>query len=154
LFVKLGFIETRELLVIRRPPGPIVGGSLPADAAVSALEPEAIVQCLANRESQVAWTEATASLLNTRALKGIHIMLPTGETGWLIYQLAPFELTHVVLKPGASPNMIHALISQLHKQHPLHDTKIENIPRNHSAWEEFQKFGYLEIFSRIEMCKT
>ena len=73
---------------------------------------------------------------------------------WLIYQLAAFEVTHVVLSPGASQEMIRGLIYQLHKQHPMHDTKIENIPREHEAWQEFQKLGYLEVFSRIEMFKA
>ncbi len=154
MFLKLGFEVNRELLVIRRPPKLIGTNLLPKDAVVAALDSEAIARCLKNREAQIAWTEATASLLNTQALNGIHLTLPSGEIGWLIYQLAAFEVTHVVLSPGASQEMIRGLIYQLHKQHPMHDTKIENIPREHEAWQEFQKLGYLEVFSRIEMFKA
>ena len=133
LFLKLGFVEYRELLVIRRSPKPISTNGLPVSATVSALDGHTIAQCLQNRESHLAWTEETASLLNTQALRGIGISLPSGETGWLIYQFSAFELTHVVLNPGASLDMIGALIYQLHKQNPMHDTKIENIPREHRA---------------------
>jgi ribosomal protein S18 acetylase RimI-like enzyme len=151
LFLKLGFIESRELLVIRRAPKPVNTDLLPAQSVVTALDLETIARCLEDRDTQSAWTEETASLLNTQALKGIGIKLPSGEVGWLIYQLAAFELTHIVLKPGTSTDMMSALIYQLHKQHPMHDTKIENIPRDDPAWPLFQKLGYLEVFSRIEM---
>src|SRR5258708_5102480 len=153
LFMKLGFVENRQLLVIRRPPVAVPANSLPMGSVVSELDAQAVAHCLQHRETHLAWTEATASLLNTQALRGISISLPSGETGWLIYQFAAFELTHVVLNPGASLDMISALIRQLHKQHPMHDTKIENLPRDHPAWQEFQKLGYLEVFSRIEMHK-
>ena len=151
MFLKLGFVAQRELLVIRRPPGPIVSSPYPAPATVTPLEPEAIAACLQERETHVAWTEATASLLNTQALKGIGVILASGESGWIIYQLSTFELTHVVLHPAASTEMIAVLINQLHTRHPMHDTKIENIPRDHPAWPQFQQAGYLEVFSRIEM---
>ncbi len=153
LFLKLGFVECRELLVIRRPPRPVTTALLPEGATVSPLESSAIMKCLETRETHIAWTEETASLTNISALKGFCIDLPSGETGWLIYQFSTFELTHIVLSPGASTTMMDALICQLHKQHPMHDTKIENIPREHSAWQVFQKFDYLEVFSRIEMYK-
>jgi hypothetical protein len=35
----------------------------------------------------------------------------------------------------------------------MHDTKIENLPRTHPSWQDFQTLGYLEVFSRIEMYK-
>lgn len=153
LFLKMGFVESRTLLVIRRPPKPLTSDALPTGAAVSTLDAHAITHCLQRRETHIAWTEETMSLLNTQALRGIAVSLPSGENGWLIYQFAPFELTHVVVNPGTSLDMISALICQLHKQHPMHDTKIENLPRDNPGWQEFQKMGYLEVFSRIEMYK-
>jgi ribosomal protein S18 acetylase RimI-like enzyme len=151
LFLKLGFVPQRELLVIRRPPQPVDTHLLPTDAAITILGHTAISTYLNQRETQVAWTEETASLLNTQALKGISVALPSGESGWIVYQLSTFELTHVALNPNASAAMMRALISLLHQQHPMHDTKIENIPRNYPAWPEFQQMGYLEVFSRLEM---
>jgi ribosomal protein S18 acetylase RimI-like enzyme len=151
LFLKLGFVPQRELLVIRRPPKPTDTRSMPIDAAVRQLDLATISTCLQNRGGQVAWTEESASLLNTQALNGIGITLPSGESGWIIYQLSTFELTHIVLNPDASPAMMRALINQLHRQHPLHDTKIENIPCDHPTWSEFQQAGYMQVFSRIEM---
>src|SRR5579859_3944047 len=62
LFMKLGFVETRRLLVIRRPPRPVPANSLPTGAAVSELDVQAVADCLQHRETLIAWTEATASL--------------------------------------------------------------------------------------------
>lgn len=149
LFLKLGFVPQRELLVLRRPPQPII--NQPLSVSVVSLDLAEISACLQSRELQIAWTEATASLLNIQTLKGFSLSLPSGESGWIIYQMSAFELTHVVLNPDASVEMIRALISALHSQHPMHDTKIENLSSDHPAFSEFQRVGYLEVFRRIEM---
>ncbi len=80
--------------------------------------------------------------------------LPSGETGWAIYLVLPFQLAHIVLSPGVSVDMAQALLYEVHKHHPMYDTKVENLPREHPAWPAFQKLGYFEAFGRIEMYLT
>jgi ribosomal protein S18 acetylase RimI-like enzyme len=151
LFEKLGFVEVRQLLVIRRPPSTPSPDLVIHGATITLLTDDEISGCLHQRQEVYAWTEETASLLHTPELRGIHATLPSGEKGWVIYQLLPFQVTHVVLNPNASQKLVQALLYQLHTQHPLHDTKIENMPTNHPAYPIFQDFGYIEVFSRIEM---
>jgi ribosomal protein S18 acetylase RimI-like enzyme len=151
LFNKLGFVDTRELLVIRRPPSPFATDCVPAGTTVKPLPADAIALHLAQRETPIAWTEETSSLLNAGSLRGIQAMLPSGEAGWLVYQYLPLQLTHIVFSPAVSVELARVLIYLLHKQHPLHDTKVENVPDEHASWVAFQSLGYLEIFRRREM---
>jgi len=150
LFSKLGFEETRELLVIRRPPGPLNSELVP-EMTISELTDEEIDHCLDNREPGAAWTEESQSLRNMGNLKGLHVTLATGEEGWVVFSFSPFQLGHFVLAPDKSDDMLYALITAVHSTYPLHDTKIENLPADHRTWPQFQRSGYMEAFRRIEM---
>ncbi|MEP7286352.1 MAG: GNAT family N-acetyltransferase [Chloroflexota bacterium] len=151
LFIKLGFQEVRELLVIRRPPGRLRDTLAPVGAVVTPLVDEDIPSYLLQRDPAVAWTEETESLLHVGKLKGLHAKLPSGESGWAIFQCLPFQLTHFVLSPSASSDLAQALLYAIHTQYPMQDTKIENFPAQHPTWPVYQKLGYLESFRRIEM---
>lgn len=151
LFLKLGFVDVRELLVIRRPPGISVAENAFEGAEITELTSREILTCLSQRKGDIAWTEDTASLLNLSQLTGFSVSMPSGELGWLVYQLTPFQLTHIVINTDASPEMTQTLVFHLHQRHPKHDTKIENLPRDNSAWPVLHRAGYLEVFSRIEM---
>jgi ribosomal protein S18 acetylase RimI-like enzyme len=154
LFVKLGFKPMRELLVIRRPPGaPPANPSLAATPSVPIANYE-IPDYLALREPNAAWTEETSSILQAGNLQGLAIELPSGELGWIVFQRLPFQLTHFVFSPNASVELASALLYKLHELNPLQDTKIENVPIDHSTWEAYQSTGYIEVFRRIEMIKT
>lgn len=154
LFQKLGFRETRNLLIIRRPPGPLdqsLAPPFPHD--VMPISPEALPAYLSERQDQPSWLEETPSLLNAGNLKGLLLCDAQGRQGWVIYQQTPFQLTHVVLHTGQSDDLGNALIYHLHQENPLQDTKIENLPSDSPLWPIFQQFGYIEAFSRIEMVR-
>lgn len=153
LFQKLGFEPVRELMVVRRPPS-IPDDSLNSSGAeVTALENTEIAALLHDYEhtQQVAWTEERASLMNSGNLRGLRAVLPSNESGWLIFQRLPFQLTHFVFSPSCSADLLRALLHAVHKTHHAQDTKIENLPADHIAWRVMQQFGYLEVFRRIEM---
>lgn len=150
LFRKLGFEETRELLVIRRPPGAPDPSFIP-QMHVAELTDAEIAACLQRREDGAAWTEETQSLHNKQSLKGLHVELPGGEAGWIVFHYTPFQLGHFVLASDVSDNMLYALIVAVHNAYPLHDTKIENLAADHPTWPQFQRSGYMEAFRRIEM---
>jgi RimJ/RimL family protein N-acetyltransferase len=151
LFQKLGFEVVRELLVIRRPPGAVPAALAPVDALVTPVHADEIPLLLRGRDPDVAWTEETPSLIHADGLNGLYATLPSGETGWMVFQRLPFQLTHFVINPGASDEMAQTLLYSVHKQHAKQDTKIENLPHNHPTWKAFQKLGYIEVFSRLEM---
>lgn len=153
LFVKLGFQETRELLVIRRPPGqPQLENPLPT-AAITNLTPADITACLAQRTPGASWVDETPSLLHAGSLKGLRLELPSGETGWIVYQNTAFQIAYIVLHaPPADGDVIaRALLFHLHRLHPMQDTKVENLPALDTRWPVFQQMGYVEAFRRIEM---
>ncbi|MGJ3239121.1 MAG: GNAT family N-acetyltransferase [Anaerolineae bacterium] len=150
LFLKLGFEVTRELLVVRRAPGAL-DPSLVPEMSITPIEDEVVFDVLAERDAGAAWTEETVSLRNAGKMTGLHVTLPDGETGWVVFQKSAFQLSHFVLAPDISEAMMRALIASVHHTHPMQDTKIENIPLLHPTWPIFQQFGYMVAFGRIEM---
>ena len=150
LFKKLGFEETRELLVIRRPPGPLKPEQT-RELAFAPIEDDVIWHLLEHREPGAAWTEETASLQAAGNIHGLHVQIPSGEDGWVIYQRKAFQMGHFVFSPDVSDKMIAGLIAAVHQQNPMQDTKIENVPSDHRTWPIFQQFGYVIAFERVEM---
>lgn len=153
LFTRCGFEATRELLVIRRPPGvPPANVEVPP-AEVETLSQSAIATCLAARHPQVSWVEETPSMLNAGNLEGLHIRLATGKSGWVVFRHSIFQLTHIVLDPQAQQDsgLALALLYYLYQQYPMHDTKFENLPHDDPTWPAFLQMGFVESFRRIEM---
>jgi ribosomal protein S18 acetylase RimI-like enzyme len=150
LFLKLGFQETRELYVLRRPPSKLDPARLPESTATN-LEPMQIPTLLSKRKQYAAWTEETSSLLNAGSLEGFSVELPSGENGWIIFQPMAFQISHIVLNPQCSPNLAYTMLYHLHTRYPMQDTKLENMPTDYPLFSTFQKMGYVESFRRIEM---
>jgi len=156
LFLKLGFEQTRELLVIRRPPGQPHADLPVPDSRVTPMEPGEALACLERRPPGASWIEETPSLLKAGKLKGLRVELPAGQGGWMVYQGTLFQLAHFVMQlpDDAIEETAYALLYALHHQHPAQDTKVENIPANEIPWRAFQALGYVEAFRRIEMVLT
>ncbi len=150
LFTKLGFEVTRELLVIRRPPG-AVDPSLVPEMTIEPIEGENVFRLLEKREAGAAWTEQTASLRNAGKMLGLCVTLPDGEEGWIVFQKTAFQLSHFVFAPDISDAMMSALLAAVHTTYNMQDTKVENVPVLHPTWQAYQKFGYVVAFGRIEM---
>jgi ribosomal protein S18 acetylase RimI-like enzyme len=152
LFLKLGFRDVRELLVIRRPPGP------PAVAArsysVEALDYCRAMELLRWRRDIPSWLCETESLVNAGGLAALRVELANGGWGWLVYQQTIFQLSRLVLQVEAGdPHLVAlALLHALHVRHPALDAKSEDLPIDSPYWPALQEMGYLESFRRIEMC--
>jgi ribosomal protein S18 acetylase RimI-like enzyme len=151
LFYKLAFRQVRELLVIRRPPGPPAVDVGPY--AVQMLNYAQAVALLPQRRSTPSWLDEAESLINAGSLAALRVELETGDWGWLVYQQTVFQLARLVLQTGAgdSHRVGLALLHALHTQHPALDTKSENLPVDDPHWPAMQEMGYLESFRRIEM---
>jgi len=151
LFQKLGFREIRELLVLRRPPGPPVDEVGPYTA--QALDHTQAIALLQQRRSVPSWLDETPSLENAGNLTALRVELKAGGRGWLVYQNTVFQLGRLVLQTevGDPHRVAMALIHALHTRHPAQDTKTENLPLTDPHWSALQAMGYLESFRRIEM---
>jgi hypothetical protein len=151
LFLKLGFREVRELLVVRRAPTPLDGQNCSYTAQV--LNYHQAVELLRQRQSTPSWLDETPSLINAGNLHALRVELETGDRGWLVYQHTVFQLGRLVLQTEVGdPHQVGlALFDAVHRRHPVLDTKSENLPADDPHWPAMQSLGYLESFCRIEM---
>lgn len=151
LFLKYGFREIGELLVMRRSPlippiAPIVADAQRMDRT------ESLVLVGHDRGTQ-PWTNQSESLVNAHEVSGLSITLMDGSRGWLVYQREKFLLTRFAIKTevGDPATVAYALLTHLHSQYPRLDTHIENIQVNDPHLLAYYQMGYVESFRRIEM---
>lgn len=151
LFRKLGFRETRRLLVIRRPPAPPTHNA--PNYAVQYLNQEKAISLLSRRQSIPSWLDETSSLLNAGSLAALRVELENGDRGWLVYQKTPLQLGRLVIQTEAGdPHQVGlALTRALYARYPGIDTKSENLPVYDAHWTAMQEAGFIEAFRRIEM---
>lgn len=151
LFLKLGFYEVGELLILRRPPFKQVYEPVVADAR--RLERYEVLDLVGYDRGTQPWTNQSESLSYGADIFGLYLTLPDGSRGWLAYQRQKFTLTHFIYKTeeGDPQKVAYACLSHLHHQYPRLDTHIENIQVNDPHLPAFYKMGYVESFRRIEM---
>lgn len=150
LFKKLGFVDKRILLIIRRPPANVDPALVWEGALVEKID-TGYADYLRQSNADASWVTETASVLNAGSLAGLKVTLPDGENGWIIFQQMTFQLSQFVTNSNPSPVMMQNLLAAVHHAFALQDTKIENIPVDDPTWPVYQKLGYIEVFRRIEM---
>lgn len=151
LFLKMGFRETRELRVLRRPPGP--SKITPPPAEIKTLGYREAIALLDTRISIPSWIDEKESMINAGNLAAFCAFLADGSHGWLVYQNTVFQLGRLIIQTDeGNPEMVgRALLHQLHSAHPVQDTKTENLPVDDPHWPAFKEVGYLEVFDRVEL---
>jgi ribosomal protein S18 acetylase RimI-like enzyme len=151
LFLKLGFYEVGELLILRRSPSKHLMDPVVADAR--RLERYEALDLVGYNRGTQPWTNQSESLSHAQDISGLYLTLPDGSRGWLVYQRQKFMLTHFIYQTevGDPAEMAYAFLSHLHHQYPRLDTHIENIQVNDPHLPGFYKMGYVESFRRIEM---
>lgn len=151
LFLKLGFYEIGELLVLRR--SPAIPPSDPVVADAQRLDRHEALTLVGRDRGAQPWTNQSESLFNAQEVSGLHLTLADGSRGWLVYQRQKFTLTRFIYKTevGDPVKMAYAFLSHLHHQYPRLDTQLENIQINDPHLPAFYQMGYVESFRRIEM---
>jgi len=150
LFLKLGFTETRELLILRRPPSP--PAEIPT-AEVGWLDRAEALALLDARTTPPAWTNETPSLAHLENMAGLLLRLPDGTTGWLVFERQKLILSHFIMltSQGDSVALGRALLAHLYQRYPDLDTHTENIPVDDLHLPAFFDTRFVESFRRIEM---
>ncbi len=150
LFLKLGYQQVGELLVLRRPPGPTPAYAL--GKATWLNRPQALA-LLEARPGRSAWTNQTESLHNAEDIYGLSVTMPDGAAGWLVFQRQRFVLSRFVMhtQTGDPAIVARELLAQLHDYYFDLDTSIENLYIDDPHLPAFYEAGYLESFRRIEM---
>ena len=151
LFRKLGFRETRELLVLQRPPSPPTHAA--PDYAVQHLDQKQAMTRLRCRRSVPSWLDELPSLRNAGGLSALQVELNHGDWGWLTYQKTPEQLSRLVLQAEVGdPHRVGlALTHALYARFPNTETKSENLPITDPHWPAMRESGFVEAFRRIEM---
>ncbi len=155
LFLKLGFYETGELLILRRPPAPPAG--VPP-ARVRWLDRCEALDLLHSRSASPAWTNETESFAHADGIQGLSLRLPKGGVpdgggGWLVFQRQRLMLQRLTLvtEQGDPRAVGRALLAYLYRQYPDLDTHAENIPVDDPHVKALFEAGCVESFRRIEM---
>jgi ribosomal protein S18 acetylase RimI-like enzyme len=151
LFLKLGFYEVGELLVLRR--SPVIPAPDPVIADAQRLDRTEALDLVGQDRGTQPWTNQSESLSNASEVSGLRLTLVDGSSGWLVYQRQKFLLTRFAFKTQTcSPvDMARAFLSHLHYQYPRLDTQLENIQVNDPHLTAFHEAGYVESFRRVEM---
>lgn len=149
LFCKVGFRRTRELVVLRRPPGPPPPG---IDCKATWLEEEEALDRLCSHPVRPAWTNEMESYINAGDAQGLEVNL-NGGRGWLIFRRQKFLLSHFVIhtEVGNPEAIAAALITNLYSRFSHIDTYIENLPADDPHLLPLMQMGFFEAFRRIEM---
>ena len=150
LFLKNGFVDADLYLVMRRAPKPI---SDPIFGKVEWLEKDDALQTLKSYPEHLTWITAYESMKNAPDTQGMRIRLSNGDTGWLIYRLHKFSITHLIMhtEKGDAVEVGTQLLLNLYSRYPRIDTYAENICANDPHLEAFQALSFFENFSRVEM---
>ncbi len=157
LFLGKHFTETGEYLVMRRAPH-LLSESLHGN--VDWLDTGKALEAMQSYPHHLTWINAPESMRNARDVEGLHLRLPDGSSGWLVYRNTKFTLrstlSHLIIHTEqGDPNEIGAqLLLHLHSHYPHHDTYAENIHKDDVHLPAFQALGYFENFLRIEMCRS
>ena len=150
LFIKWGFQETRELIILRRPPGP--SASVPA-GEFRWLEREEALQLAGTRPFPLSWINDTPSLANADHVMGLDVTLPGVHRGWLAFQEQKFILARLTFRTleGDPKAVGQALLAYLYQRYPAIDTNVENVAIANPHLPAFLEAGFVESFRRIEM---
>lgn len=153
LFQKLGFVETRQLIVARRPPVLNKEQSLAYAPFAEILKREEALELLATRQPQPNWLNQTECFHNIAQIHAFRLSLPDGRRGWLVYEASMIQLKRITVgvEAGDVVETTHALLEHLHTISPRQDAVRENISEFHPGWTGYERVGYFESFRRIEM---
>ena len=150
LFRKLGFYEVGELVVLRRPPGPLV--ETPPGTATW-LERDPALELTCRIPGRQPWTNQCESLSNAPDVLGLIVDLPDEGRGSLIFRRQKFMLSHYLLRTerGDPARVAQALFAHLHQRFTELDAHVENIFGLDPHLSAFSLAGYVDAFWRMEL---
>jgi CheY-like chemotaxis protein/ribosomal protein S18 acetylase RimI-like enzyme len=153
LFVKWGFHETRELIILRRPPGL---PSVVPSGQFRWLDKAEALKLVETRPRPLSWINAPASLANTDHVMGLTVTLPDGSRGWLVFQKQRFVLTKLTIRTIRGDPVVvgRVLFAHLYQQYPDMDSNIENVVTTNPHLPAFFEAGFVEAFRRTEMYRV
>ncbi len=159
MFSRFNFNETRELLVIRRPPNYTSFQTGNLDDIIQRINPinrPTALELLAQRKEQANWLNETESMQNVEDLEALMVECAGSGCGWASFDVGRFQLTRIVVEvmSGDPVQVSAAILRAIHRHYASKDTVIENVPADDPKWPGFQLLGYFDSFRRIEMVRN
>jgi len=150
LFLKKGFKEVDEYLVLRRAPRAV---SEPVQGSATWLDREAALALLETYPRHLTWITALASMRNAPDVLGLRLELADNSAGWLVFRYHKFSLSHLIFytEHGSPIKVGIQLLAKLYSRYPRHDTYAENIDVQDPHLPALFGMGYFDNFRRIEM---
>jgi len=150
LFIKKDFHDADRYLVMRRAPQPI---SEPLSGSVEWLGKDEALKILQSYPNHLTWITAFESMQNAPNTQGVRINFPNGDTGWLVYRLQKFSISHLIMhtEQGDAVEVGTQLLRHIYTQYPSMDTYAENIHENDPHFPAFRALSFFENFLRVEM---
>jgi len=155
LFSKAGFVETRELIVARRPPGIEAKRLAELDVKrVTNLNHEDALILLAHRRQRPNWLNETETMHNLRNLSALLVELNNGGRGWVTFHAGLLQLTRIVVEvvAGDPAEVATTVLHLLHRRYKRQDAIAENV-LDDEIWQGYQQAGYFDAFRRLEMVR-
>lgn len=149
LFLKLGFQDVRELVILRRPaqeaPKPQTR-AYPMDITN-------IIHHLNERAVSLAWTNQPETLHQIRGMAGFQLQSQGEVHAWMVFHRNFSRISRLIFgtKHEDPVFLMRELLAHLHTDHPDLDTYAENIPADDPHLPAFKELGYTEVFRRVEM---
>jgi GNAT superfamily N-acetyltransferase len=154
IFHRFGFVESRELIVARRPP---LADNPPPPCVidrVTTLDHEEAIILLSHRAKRPNWLNETETMQNVHNLSGLLIETSDGGRGWVTYHAGLLQLTRIIVEvvEGNPADVTATVLHVLHQRHKRQDAIAENVPDD-EQWPGYERAGYFDSFRRIEMVK-
>ncbi len=157
LFLKNKFKQTRELMVLRRPPGTKVVDShlIPCPAKVVNVDRDAAIEEFAADDNVPNWLNQPETFKNIENLSIKQLTFSEGWKGRVFYEKTALQLKRVIVQVLSGPpeQVTAAVLAWLHQQFPVPDAVCENFEVNDPRIQGYLRAGYFESFRRIEMVR-
>ncbi|MEM8862093.1 MAG: GNAT family N-acetyltransferase [Chloroflexota bacterium] len=157
LFVRNKFEQTRELAVLRRPPGTEIENEeeLCPPVHVELIDVNEAISTLLLADGLPNWLNQPETLHNVSKLEVVELTFDQGWCGRVFFEPTALQLKRVIVQVMSGPEVdvsAHVL-AWLHNQHPMKDAVCENFEIHDPRIKGYLRVGYFESFRRIEMVR-
>ncbi|GAB4421854.1 MAG: hypothetical protein Kow002_11000 [Anaerolineales bacterium] len=150
LFLKKGFVDVDEYLVMRRTPQAV---RKPLNGEVKWLNRDEALRILETYPKHLTWVTAHESMRNALHTEGLQIRFSNSDQGWLVYRYHQSLLSHLIMHTvhGDPAKVGTHLLRHLYSRYPQADTYAENIHAKDPHLPAFEALSFVIDFSRVEM---
>lgn len=158
LFIRNRFKQTRELMVLRRPPGTKIEdeAELPTPNTIETIDRSEAINQMVFEDGLPNWLNQPETFKNVAKLEVRKLIFANGWEGWAFYEKTPLQLKRVFVQvlSGPSEKVTARVLAWLHREFPMPDAVCENFEVHDPRIQGYLRVGYFESFRRVEMVRN